>query len=60
MINFIEHKKIDKQKWNACIEESSNASIYVYSWYLDAVCENWSSLVLNDYDAVFPLAPKSK
>ena len=60
MIKFIDHKNIDKKKWDACINESSNACIFVYSWYLDVVCENWSALILNDYEAVFPLATKSK
>jgi len=60
MISYIEHKNIDKQKWDDCINNSSDACIFVYSWYLDAVCKNWSALVYNDYDAVFPLAPKSK
>ncbi|MES2591068.1 MAG: hypothetical protein V4608_04200 [Bacteroidota bacterium] len=60
MIRFIEYKNIDKQKWDRCIQQSANSSIYVYSWYLDAVCANWSALVLNDYETVFPLAPRSK
>lgn len=60
MINYIEHKNINKQKWDTCINESTNACIFVYSWYLDIVSEDWSALVLNDYEAVFPLASKSK
>ncbi len=60
MIQFIEHKNINKQKWDACINESSNACIFVYSWYLDIVFKDWTALVLNDYEAVFPLASKSK
>ena len=60
MIEFTEHNNINKKKWDACIEKSSNTCIFVYSWYLDAVCENWSALVLNDYEAVFPIASKSK
>lgn len=35
--------------------------MYAESWYLDIVCnKNWSALVLNDYEAVMPLALKSK
>ncbi len=60
MIKYVENKNIDKKKWDACIDKSSNSSIYVYSWYLDVVCKNWKALVLNDYEAVFPLASKSK
>lgn len=60
MIEYTENKNIDKKKWDALIDKSANTSIFVYSWYLDIICENWSALVLNDYEAVFPLASKSK
>lgn len=60
MIIFREHKDIDKVKWDACIESSENANIFVLSWYLDIVCEDWSALILNDYEAVFPLAASVK
>jgi len=60
MIRFTEHTSIDKKKWDACIEASSEGNIFVCSFYLDAVCENWSALILGDYEAVFPLAAGSK
>ena len=60
MIRFVEHKDIHKEKWDACIGKSPDASIFVYSWYLDAVCEEWTALVLDDYEAVFPMAVRSK
>jgi hypothetical protein len=60
MIRFIEHKNIDKKKWDDCITHSYNQSVSAYSWYLDIVFESWSALVLNDYEAVFPLPIKSK
>jgi hypothetical protein len=60
MIIFIEQKDINKKKWDACIGNCSNPAIFVYSWYLDIVCNGWSALVLDDYEAVFPIAPKSK
>ena len=60
MIEFTEHKNINKKKWDECVGQCSNACIFVYSWYLDMVCENWDALILNDYEAVFPLATKSK
>lgn len=60
MIKHIENKNIDKKKWDALIDKSPDSCIFVYSWYLDIVCENWSALVLNDYEAVFPIASKSK
>lgn len=60
MIQHVLHTAIDKQKWDVCIRQSPNDSVFVYSWYLDAVCENWEAFVLNDYEAVFPVAVKSK
>lgn len=60
MIKYITHRNINKQKWDACINASSNASIFVYSWYLDVVCDEWNALILNDYEAVFPIVSRSK
>jgi hypothetical protein len=60
MIQCIEHTKIDKVKWDRCIRQSFNESIFVYSWYLDTLCEQWQGYVLNDYEAVFPIAVKRK
>lgn len=60
MIQLTGYKNIDKKKWDACINSSPDVSIFAYSWYLDAVCEKWSALVLNDYEAVFPLVSKSR
>ncbi len=60
MIQCFENNKIDKVKWDLCIRQSSNESIFVYSWYLDILCEQWQGYVLNDYEAVFPVANKLK
>jgi hypothetical protein len=60
MIQFVEHKNIDKHKWDTCITQSLNQSVSAYSWYLDSVSENWSALIMDDYEAIFPLPVKSK
>lgn len=60
MIKFVENKNINKKKWDDCVNNSSNPSVFVYSWYLDVVCKNWSALILNDYEAVFPIVSKTK
>jgi hypothetical protein len=60
MIRFVEYKNIDRSKWDTCIKESLDSTIFVFSWYLDIVCSDWSALILNDYEAVFPLASRSK
>ena len=59
-IQYNTYNNIDKTKWDSCIENSSNGIVFAYSWYLDAVCDSWDALILNDYEAVFPITKKSK
>jgi len=60
MIEFIKRKKLNLEKYDACIEKSMQSNIFGYSWYLDTVCDNWSVFVLNDYEAVLPIPWKRK
>lgn len=60
MIHYKKHKEINKCKWDECIQKSFNGLIFAYSWYLDAVFDNWDALILDDYEAVFPVTRKSK
>lgn len=60
MIVYIKHTEIDKKKWDDCIIQSFNGNIYVYSWYLDLVHEEWDALVEDDYQRVMPLTLKKK
>ena len=69
-IRYIERKEIDIQKWDRCIDESTNLSmfartrdggrIYAMSYYLDKMSAQWDALVLNDYEAVMPLTWNKK
>ncbi len=59
-INYIPQSEIDKTKWDNCIDHSVNGLIYGYSWYLDAMADQWDALVLNDYEAVMPLTWNKK
>jgi hypothetical protein len=59
-IYYLHHKDIDKKKWDACIDKAANGLIYPYSFYLDAMSENWDALVADDYEKVMPLAWKKK
>lgn len=54
-IQRIKSADINRNKWDNCIKESFNSSVYGYSWYLDAVCSEWEALVENDYEALLPL-----
>ena len=58
MIHFLEHKTIDRTKWDALIAECGN--IYAYSWYLDIVHPGWEALVEDDYQSVMPLTGGKK
>ena len=60
MIYYFERSQIDNFKYNNCIKLAVNSRIYAYSWYLDIVADHWSTLVLNDYEAVMPLPWRSK
>ncbi|MBI3137841.1 MAG: GNAT family N-acetyltransferase [Sphingobacteriales bacterium] len=54
-IQHLTHPAIDRQKWDACIDRSSNGLIYAHSFYLDTMAIQWDALVLNNYEAVMPL-----
>lgn len=60
MIRYFKRIEIDDEKYNECIENSSNSRIYAFSWYLDCVADNWDALVLNDYETVMPLPWRQK
>lgn len=54
-IRYITQREIDRSKWDRCIAEASNGSVYAYSTYLDHMSARWDGLVLDDYEAVMPL-----
>lgn len=60
MISYLQNNEVDKQKYNACIENAFQPKVYALSWYLDCVCSTWDLLILNDYEAVMPLPKKKK
>jgi len=60
MINYREHHFIDIEKYDSCVKRNAQKIPYGLSWYLDSVCEQWDCLVLNDYDAVWPLPFRKK
>lgn len=60
MIRYLTHRELDFDKWDACIAQAEYSLVYGFSWYLDAVCDDWDGLVMNDYEAVFPLPKRKK
>lgn len=59
-LQVIEHSKIDLKKWDSLILNSDYACVFAQSGYLNASCEGWKALVLNDYEAVMPLTENKK
>ncbi len=59
-IQYLASNQIDKQQWDRCMEKASNSLIYGFSYYLDAMTDNWDALVLNNYEAVMPLPWRKK
>jgi hypothetical protein len=58
-IYYLKHADINKQLWDGCVEKAFNGLPYAYSWYLDIAAPGWDALILEDYEAVFPL-PKNR
>ena len=59
-IFYLPQEKIDKTKWDHCIETSANGLIYAYSFYLDTMSKNWDALILDNYSVVMPLTWNKK
>ncbi len=59
-IIYTPHDKIDKIRWDHCIKNAVNGNLYAWSWYLDAVSENWDALISEDYQYVMPLTWRQK
>lgn len=59
-IDIIPSHRINKKKWDECIDKSGNDLIYAHSWYLDQLTDNWHGIVLNDYDCVMPVPWRKK
>lgn len=59
-IKLLKREEIDDKLWNGCVHFAVNSLPYGYTWYLDNIAENWEGLVLDEYQAVFPLVWKEK
>lgn len=59
-ILYLENSEIDRKKWDECIRNSCNGTLYSWSWYLDLACTGWEALVTENYDTVMPLPVRKK
>jgi len=58
-IEILHASRLDKARWDHCVQ-SHQGLIYTYSWYLDAMADDWYGLVAGDYEAILPLPVKKK
>ncbi|MDP4292167.1 MAG: hypothetical protein Q8908_13885, partial [Bacteroidota bacterium] len=56
VLEYISGNKIDREKWDRCIDQAVNGNICAYSWFLDIMCRGWDGIVADDYVFVMPLA----
>lgn len=54
-IRLLKHSEIDKEKWDDCIQKSSNHIIFSESIFLDCVGKHWCGIVEGDYKTVMPV-----
>lgn len=60
MIIYLKNHEIDREQWDNCIKNSSCATPYPYSWFLDIISPGWEALVDDDYDSVFPIPVRKR
>lgn len=54
-MELISRKNIDTQKWDDAVSKSPIENVFLYSWYLDAVCKDWSALITKNYKTILPV-----
>lgn len=54
-LQLLSHQQINKEKWDACIRQSSHPLLTAESWYLDLASPHWMAIILDDYKAVMPV-----
>lgn len=59
MLHYLTHQEIDKVQWDASVD-ASDALVYNYSWFLDALAPSWHAIVQDNYNAILPLAVRKK
>ncbi len=59
-IKYLKNSEINLIRWDHCINNAINGTVFAYSWYLNILCENWDALVSGDYEYVMPILHKTK
>jgi hypothetical protein len=59
-LRIIPSSQINTDKWDACVKANVNGLIYASSDYLNAMTDNWSGLIIDDYTTIMPLPWRKK
>lgn len=59
-IQILDAVHINPEKWDHCVANSSNELIYANYHYLSELCDNWSGLIIGDYETIFPIPWRKK
>lgn len=59
-IRLLSSGEIDRQRWDACVQNDPSALVYSSVLFLDHMAEEWMGIVCEDYRAVMPLPVKRK
>ena len=57
---IVARKNIDDKLWNSTVDKEAEGLPYAYTWYLDAVTDDWYAVVYDNYKAIFPFQIKRK
>ncbi|RFC54509.1 hypothetical protein [Brumimicrobium aurantiacum] len=53
--NWINQKRIDRERWDQLVSETPHSSVYVCSFYLDATAIDWEAYIAEDYSFAIPV-----
>ena len=59
-LEILPSDKIDKQKWDDCLNGSTSPFIYASSVYLDHMADNWEGIIGDDYSIIMPVPWRKK
>jgi len=54
-MKLVSRNNIDVKKWDNAIAKSSIENVFLYAWYLDSVCKEWSALITENYKTILPI-----
>lgn len=59
-IQLLHRDQINAEEWNKSIAAATNGMLYATTNYLDIMADNWSGVVVGNYEWVMPLAWRKK